>query len=404
MATFQYKAATPDGKVVNGTLTGNSRDSIVAQIQAAGRIPIRVDEAAEPAAGRTRRRVPGRRVRAEDISDTTRELSILLRAGVPLDRALQVLISLHVDSPLGTLLEDIRARVKQGSTLADAVAEQGPVFSPFYISLLRAGEAGGALEMILERLAEHLERSKEIRDTLVSAMIYPAVLVVVALGAIFVLLGYVVPQFTEMFEGVDQVLPLSTRITISVGEVVQKYGLLVLLALAAIAWLVRLRLRRPASQYALHTWLLRLPMVGQVIVKMEVARFARTLSILMHNGVPLLKALAIVKDTVGNRVMADGLERVANSLKDGQSFAQPLAEDARFPPLAVQMIRVGEESGGLEEILLQVAQTYDRDTQVTIKRTLALLEPALILVLGVIIAAVIISILAAIMSINELVI
>jgi len=404
MATFQYKAATPDGKVVNGTLTGSNRDNIVAQIQAAGRIPIRIDEAGEPAAGGALRRLLGRRISAEQISDATRELSILLRAGIPLDRALQVLVSLHVDSPLTALLEDIRTRVKQGATLADAVDAQGTVFSPFYISLLRAGESGGALEVILERLAEHLERSKDIRDTLVSALIYPCILIVVALVSIFVLLGYVVPQFTEMFEGVEQVLPLSTRITIAAGDMVQRYGVLLLLILAVIAWLVRQRLQRPASRYALHASLLRVPMIGQVIVKMEVARFARTLSILMHNGVPLLKALAIVKDTVGNRVMADGLERVASSLKEGQSFAEPLAEDAHFPALAVQMIRVGEESGSLEDILLQVAQTYDRDTQVTIKRTLALLEPALILVLGVIIAAVIISILAAIMSINELVI
>jgi len=404
MATFQYKAATPDGKVVNGTLTGSNRDNIVAQIQAAGRVPIRIDEAAEPAAGGTLRRLLGRRISAEDISNATRELSILLRAGFPLDRALQVLVSLHVDSPLTAVLEDIRTRVKQGTTLADAVNAQGTVFSPFYISLLRAGESGGALEVILERLAEHLERSKDIRDTLVSALIYPCILIVVALVSIFVLLGYVVPQFTEMFEGVEQVLPLSTRITIAAGDAVQRYGLLLLLILAATAWLVRQRLRRPASRYALHAWLLRVPMIGHVIVKMEVARFARTLSILMHNGVPLLKALAIVKDTVGNRVMADGLERVASSLKEGQSFAEPLAENAHFPPLAVQMIRVGEESGSLEDILLQVAETYDRDTQVTIKRTMALLEPALILVLGAIIAAVIISILAAIMSINELVI
>jgi len=404
MATFQYKAATPDGKVVNGTLTGSDRDNIVAQIQAAGRIPIRINEAAEPAAGGALRRLLGRRISAEQISDATRELSILLRAGIPLDRALQVLVSLHVDSPLTALLEDIRTRVKQGATLADAVDAQGTVFSPFYISLLRAGESGGALEVILERLAEHLERSKDVRDTLVSALIYPCILIVVALVSIFVLLGYVVPQFTEMFEGVEQVLPLSTRITIAAGDMVQRYGVLLLLILAMTAWLVRQRLQRPASRYALHASLLRVPMIGQVIVKMEVARFARTLSILMHNGVPLLKALAIVKDTVGNRVMADGLERVASSLKEGQSFAEPLAEDAHFPALAVQMIRVGEESGSLEDILLQVAQTYDRDTQVTIKRTLALLEPALILVLGVIIAAVIISILAAIMSINELVI
>jgi len=404
MATFLYKAATADGKVVNGTLVGNSRESIVEQIQAAGRIPIRIDEAANAESPGSRLRLFRPRVTAENVADATRQLSILLRAGFPLDRALQVLVSLQADGPLATVLEDVRMRVNQGTPLADAVEAQGSVFSRFYISLLRAGESGGALEIILERLAEHLERSKEVRDSLISAMMYPAVLVIVALVSIFVLLGYVVPQFTEMFEDVDQILPLSTRITITAGEALQRYGWLLPPLLVALVWLARRRLQRPASQYALHSWLLRLPMAGSIIIKIEVARFARTLSILMQNGVPLLRALAIVKDTVGNRVMADGLEHVASSLKEGQSFADPLAKEAHFPTLAVQMIRVGEESGSLEEILLQVAQTYDRDTQVTIKRTLALLEPALILTLGVIIAAVIISILAAILSINELVI
>lgn len=334
----------------------------------------------------------------------TRELSVLLRAGLPLDRALQVLVSLHTDTPLAIMLEDIRGRVKQGVALSEAAQAQGSVFSRFYISLLRAGESGGALEVILERLAEHLERSKELRDTLVSALIYPAILVIVALASIFILLGYVVPQFTVMFEGVNQVLPLSTRITIGVGDALQRYGWVLLLLVAAVIALMRRQLRRPATLYAFHAWLLRLPMIGAITIRIEVARFCRTLGTLLKNGIPLLKALAIAKDTVSNRVIADGLERVASGLKEGQSFAEPLAEEARFPPLAVQMIRVGEESGTLEDILHQVADTYDRDTQVTVKRTLAVMEPALILVLGVIIATVIISILAAILSINELVI
>ncbi len=404
MATFLYKAASADGKITNGTLIGSSRENIVDQLQATGRIPIRIDEASEREAPRRRFQLRRQRVGAEHIADATRELSILLRAGLPLDRALQVLVSLHADTPLAELLGKVRERVKQGVALSDAMQEQGPVFSRFYISLIRAGESGGALEIILERLAEHLERSKELRDTLVSAMIYPAILIVVALASIFILLGYVVPQFTEMFEGAEQVLPLSTRITISIGDALQRYGWVMLLFVAAIIALLRRQLRNPASQYAWHGWLLRLPMIGALTVKIEVARFSRTLSTLLQNGVPLLKALAIARETVSNRVMGDGLERVASGLKEGQSFAEPLAEEARFPPLAVQMIRVGEESGELEDILLQVADTYDRDTQVTVKRTLAVLEPALILVLGVIIAAVIISILAAILSINELVI
>jgi general secretion pathway protein F len=404
MATFLYKAATPDGKIVNGTLIGSSRDMIVRQLQAEGQIPIRIDEATTPAATGMYTRLRSRRVREEHIADATRELSILLRAGLPLERALRILVTLHATDPLAQLLEDIRTRVKEGATLADAFEAQGSVFSRFYISLLRAGESGGALETILERLAEHLDRNKEVRDTLVSAAIYPAILIVVAIVSVAVLLGYVVPQFREMFTDVDQVLPLATRITLGIGDLLQHYGLALLLLLVGVASIARWQLRRPANQAALHALLLKLPMIGPIVLKVEVARFARTLGILMQNGVPLLKALAIVKDTVGNRVLADGLDRVASGLKEGQSFAEPLAEKAHFPLLAVQMIRVGEESGNLESILAQVATTYDRETQVTIKRALAFLEPALILILGAVIGAVIISILAAILSINELVI
>jgi general secretion pathway protein F len=249
-----------------------------------------------------------------------------------------------------------------------------------------------------------MERSKEVRDTLISALVYPAILVVVAFLSIFLLLGYVVPQFAQMFDGVGQVLPLSTRITIAVGETLQQYWWLLALLIAAAIWIVRRQLTNTSSSYKWHAWSLRLPIVGAVIVKMEVARFAHTLRTLLNNGIPLLKSLSIVKETMGNRVLAKDLERVVGSLKEGQSLAEPLAETTHFPSFAVHMIRVGEESGNLQEILLQVATTYDRDTQITIKRSLALLEPMLILILGVIIAAVIISILVAILSINELVI
>jgi general secretion pathway protein F len=273
--------------------------------------------------------------------------------------------------------------------------EQGAVFSRFYISLLRAGESGGALEVVLERLADHMESAKETRNALTSALIYPAILVVVAVISIFILLGYVVPQFTEMFDGMGQALPVSTRITIAVGEGLQAYGWLLILLVAAGLWFMRRQLASPASSYKWHALLLRLPIVGAIVVKMEVARFAHTLSTLLHNGIPLLKALIIVKDTMGNRVLVNGLEKVAGSLKDGQSLADPLSEVPHFSSFAVHMIRVGEESGELEQILHQVAVTFDRDTQTTIKRAMTLLEPMLILVLGVVIAAVIISILVA---------
>ena len=404
MAKFQYKAATADGTVVDGILTGGSREHVVEQLQALGQIPIRVDESSERTKSRRKWQLRKPRVTEEQIANSTRELSTLLHAGLPLDRALSILISLADGPALAEVLENVRERVKQGATLADAFEEQGAVFSRFYISLLRAGESGGALEVILERLADHMERNKEVRDALTSALIYPAILVFVALLSIFILLGYVVPQFTVMFEGVGEALPLSTRITIAIGEALQSYGWLLILLIALAVWFMRKQLANTGSSYKWHAWLLKLPFAGAIIVKMEVARFAHTLNTLLQNGIPLLKSLSIVKQTMGNRVLAEDLERVVGSLREGQSLAEPLAETAHFPSFAVHMIRVGEESGNLQEILLQVATTYDRDTQITIKRSLALLEPMLILVLGVLIAAVIISILVAILSINELVI
>jgi len=408
MPVFQYKAASIDGEVFNGTLSGTSREQVVAQLQALGQIPIQVSESTQTGSkGRSRspirlRRRAGR-ITDQHISNATRELATLLRAGLPLDRALAILATLSEGERMKQLLDEIREQVKGGATLADAMQAQEGVFSRFYLNLLRAGEAGGALEVVLERLAEHMEQSREVQDTLLSALIYPAILIFVAVVSIFILLGYVVPQFTELFEGVGQVLPLPTRITIATGEFLQSFGWVLVLLAAAAAWRVRHQLSQPKGRYQWHARFLRLPLAGSIITKIEVTRFARTLGMLLHNGVPLLKALSIVKDTVDNRVIADGLERVASSLKEGQSLAEPLSEVAHFPAFAVHMIRVGEESGRLEDILQQVAQVYERETQTTIKRALALLEPILILVLGMVIAGVIISILMAILGINELV-
>lgn len=403
MPGFQYKAVRADGEVVQGTLEGSDRKQVVEQLHALGQTPIRIDEAALPASGGRKRRGRKRRLSEEQIANATRELSTLLRAGLPLDRALGVLISLAEGEPISELLVNVRKEVNGGASLADAIESQGGAFNRFYINLLRAGEAGGALEVVLERLAEHMQQSKEVHDAMVSAMIYPAILIVVAVSSIFILLGYVVPQFTELFEDVGQVLPLPTRITIAVGEGLQSYGWVALLVVAAAGWIIRRQLEDPRGRRRWHARFLNMPLAGAIITRVEVARFARTLGTLLHNGVPLLKALSIVKDSIGNQVIADGIERVSGSLKQGQSLAEPLAEAALFPPFAIHMIRVGEESGRLEELLLQVASIYDRETQVTIKRTLSLLEPVLILVLGIVIAAVIISILMAILGINQLV-
>ncbi len=402
-ARFAYKAATGDGEIVTGFVDGVTRDEVVEQLREAGHTPIRVDPAPQSRVSPLRR-LRRRRISEEQIGVATRELSTLLRAGMPLDRALGVLVSLTDGEPLGEVLSDVRRRVKEGTTLADAMTAHEPVFGRFYLSLLRAGEAGGALEAVLTRIAEYLERSRELRGAVTSALMYPAVLVFVAVSSIFVLLGYVVPQFTEMFADLGQALPLSTRITIAVGEALQRYGWLLALTAGGAAYFLRVQLASPRTAYRWHAWALKAPLAGELIVKREIARFAHMLSVLLGNGLPLLRALTIVKDTMGNLVLASGIERAVSGLREGERLAEPLARTPHFPSFAAHMIAVGEESGELQQALEQVAASYEKESQTTIKRALTLLEPILILVLGVVIAAVIISILVAILSVNELVV
>jgi len=409
MTLYWYKAVKAQGEVVEGTLQTGGRAEVVATLHARGWVAIRVEESAPLApavtAPRPRRALFRRRGRVsqQDLAVLTRELATLLDAGLALDQALATLTSLAGHPALVALLGRVRERIQQGGSLADALAAQGGAFSGLYVSLVRAGEAGGALQQVLNGLADHLERSKEVRDSLVSALIYPAVLVLAAGVSVFLLLGYVVPQFTELFEGVGEQLPLATRVVIGAGEVVRTYGWALVLGVLLLAVLARRALQHPASRLRWHGQLLRLPLVGELVRKVEVGRFARTLGSLVGNGVPLLDALGIVRGTVANEVIARALGAVAVRVREGRNLSGPLAEQGCFPAFAVHMIRVGEESGQLEAMLTKVAEVYDRETQTTLRRALAILEPVLILVLGAIIAGIVMSILVAILGINQLV-
>lgn len=403
MSRFRYKAAQANGTVIDGTLDATDRDHAIRQLREFDRIPIRVEAETTNSTRSQRGTSPRqRRISEQRIADMTRELATLLHAGMPLDRCLGTLAELAAGEPLGKMLEDIRARVKEGENLSAAMERHSP-FGRFYVNLLKAGEIGGSMELVLERLADHLDRSIEIKSALKSALVYPIVLIVVALVSMYVLLGFVVPRFTEMFDSVGQVLPLSTRITIAVGEFLQQRGwlLIVLLILAGI-WVWR-QLREERTAYRWHALVLRVPVLGPLLLKIEAARFARTLGTLLQNGVPLLDALGIVRQTVGNLVLADGLGRVTDSLRRGQKFAGPLGRETPLPRLAVQMISVGEESGSLPETLDRVGRSFDRESKVAIDRALSLLEPMLILVLGLVIGAVIMSMLVAILGVNDLV-
>ena len=405
MPLFRYKAVGADGKIAQGDLEARSQTAAIDRLQTMGYVPIRADEITAAQADKRSLRRPlfgSRQITQSQVAVLTQELATLLRAKLPLDRALELLIELSPNARVQHLVTQIREQVHDGATLSAAMETQKGAFSRLYLNMVRAGEAGGAVDSVLMRLAEYMERARELRDTVSSALIYPAILLGVAGLSVVVLLIFVVPQFQQMFEDAGQALPFATQVVISLGEALRGYWWLMLGVILAVAYYFRKQFAEPATRYRWDNRLLGVPLLGELIAKLEAARFSRTLGTLMTNGVPLLTALGIVKETLTNQVLAQSMGNVAESLKQGHGLTQPLMEAPYFPKLAAHMIRVGEETGHLEEMLIQVADVYDKEVRSSIKRLLALLEPALILTLGLVIAAIILSILVAILSINEL--
>ncbi|MBK6400537.1 MAG: type II secretion system F family protein [Rhodocyclaceae bacterium] len=402
-ALFHYKATSAAGEVSEGDMEARDESAVVARLQDLGLIPIQV------APGRVvEERSSGglfsrRRISQNQVGALTAELATLLRAGLPLDRALEILIGLSDNPYMQGLMTRVRDDVRGGAALSKALEAHPAVFSRFYIGMIRAGEAGGALGTVLARISEFMERSKELKETVKSALIYPTILVLASVTSVMLLLIFVVPQFSQMFEQSGKALPLATRIVIAAGDWLRKYWwalpLIILLVWRYFSW----QMGNAASKARWDGRFLRLPLVGDLLTKIEVARFARTLGTLLANGVPLLAALGVVKDTVGNSVIADGLAAAREQLQAGQGLSKPLMAQEVFPPLAVHMVGVGEETGRLDEMLTRVADVYDREVALAVKRMLALLEPVMILGLGLIIGGIIISILLAILKVNSLV-
>jgi general secretion pathway protein F len=404
LASFTYKAVSGDGEVVEGLLEASNRQAAVRQIQLKGQVPIRVEERGQVAKPGRRPGLRRKKVGLDQIAAFTREMATLLKAGQPIDSALGILMSISGEqSRFSEHLSHIRDSLKSGHTFSDALAAESGLFNDFYVQMVRAGESGGALDSVLSRLTVHLERSKEVKDSLISALIYPMILLFVALTSIMILMTYVIPQFSDLFSDMGQALPLSTQITMAVAAALQDYGWLMALGIIALIFYFKWQMGRRASAKRWHARWLKLPLIGAIIKQVEAARFCRTLGTLLENGVPLLRAVSIVKETISNFVIADGMDHVVTSLKSGRRLADPLAEHSEFPHFALQMIRIGEESGQLEPMLMQTADILDQETQTLIKRALSLVEPIMILVLGVIIAAVVMSILVAILGVNQLV-
>lgn len=411
MPEYRYRAARADGSIDAGAITADAPETAARQLKQQGLTILAIDAAPAPTESSSPGRGPllsvrrGRRrraIRPSDILHFTRELGVLVRAGLPLDRALRLSIRMSRHAAMTELMEDLLRSVKAGKGLSQALRQHDRYFGDFYINMIRSGEAGGDLAQVLERLLDSLERTRKLREAVTSALVYPSILVVVAFLSLGLMLAFVVPQFEAMFTDLGDALPWPTQMVMAVGDAAAKGWwagviLFIIMALGGQAYA-----RSERGQRQIHAWSLRLPLIGDLLRRYEVTRFATTLGTLLGNGVPLLDAMRIAANTVGNRVLRDAVVGAVPAIKQGRRVAEALGRTQVFPELAVQMIQVGEESGRLDDMLHELSLVYDAEVQAGIKRSLTLLEPALIIVLGALIAGIIISILLGILSVNDL--
>jgi general secretion pathway protein F len=370
-----------------------------------GFVPLRISAPNEAAGKSTSHGVSvfhRRKVSEKGLLHFTQELSTLLGAGLPLDRSLSVLTNLvegqEFKTIVGRLLEEVRA----GKSLAAAMAEHGDVFPKLYLNMIRAGEAGGILDNVLRHLVEYLERSISLKEDLKAALTYPVILATVAGLSLIVLFVYVIPRFALIFKDIHQAIPFMAKMLIGFSYMLAQYGWVAVLLIIVGAAGGSFYVRSPEGKLQWDHWRLNAWLVGDLMRQLEVARFARTLGALLKGGVPLLEALGTVQGVVGNRLIARAIAQVQIRVREGKGMVQPLTESGLFPPLALHMIAVGQETGRLEGMLVSVADHFDQEVKRTTKRLTSLLEPALILGMGLVVGVVVISMLTAIFSINDL--
>ncbi|OQK16688.1 general secretion pathway protein GspF [Methyloprofundus sedimenti] len=403
MTLFAFKAVNQEGNVQEGTKEAENEAAVVKFLQAEGLIPVKISQSGLKAAYLFSFKKDKEGLSEKEIGLFTKELATLLQAGLPIDRSLVVLMDLiEEDSKIHRLIQNVLQQVKGGANLADALQSESSAFSRFYINMLRAGEAGGSVDTVLGQLSEYIEKSKELKDTVSTAMIYPIILVIMALGSVFLLLTFVVPQFTEMFESAGKELPMSTQIVVGTAEWLQSYWWLLFILGTGAYYTLRYELSIGPRKARWDGVILSIPLFGEIIRNISTTNFTRTLGTLLSNGVPILTALGIVKGTVNNLVLVQALSDAEENLKQGKDMSSALIESGQFPKMATQMIKMGEETGKMEEMLERTANTYDKQLKITIERMLAMMEPILIVTLGLLIAGIIISILSAILSVNDL--
>ena len=404
MPLYHYKALNARGEMLDGQMEAATNAEVVQRLQEQGHLPVEAKLASESGGASVWKGLfKPKPFAGARLVQFTQQLATLLGAGQPLDRALTILLELPEDEAAQRTVTDVRDAVRGGASLSAALERQHGAFGRLYVNMVRAGEAGGSLHETLQRLADYLERSSALRTRVINALVYPAILLVMVGLSLLFLLGYVVPQFAAMYDSLDAQLPWFSRLVLGVGVFVRGWWIAILaVPLLALLWLERKR-RDPAVMQRFDAWLLQRKLAGPLVAKLDTARLARTLGTLLRNGVPLLPALGIARNVLDNRVLAADVDAAADEVKNGIGLSTALARGKRFPRLAVLMIQVGEESGALDAMLLKTADTFEQETQAAMDRLLAALVPAVTLVLAAVVGVVILSVLAPIYDLTNVV-
>ena len=410
MPVFAFEAIKNDGQKVQSEVTAGSKDEAIKKIQDQGLRPTRIKAQKEESKSRS---VPGVEkapakkkvglftggVSSNDIVTFTTQLSTLQDAGLPIVRSLKILEEQQKPGRFKDQLEEVSSEVEQGSTLSEAMAKYPKSFDKLYISMVKAGEAGGVLDVILRRLAGFMEKSQKLRKQVKGALIYPAAVITVAVLILVVIMLFVVPAFEKMFADIGQALPAPTQLLLSTSQAIQTYWYLIPLIPIFLMTIMKLIARTEAGEKALDAFKLRMPVFGNIIKKSSVARFCRTLGTLIASGVPILEALRIVKDAVGNVIISNAIEDVHGSIREGDTIADPLRSSGIFDELLVNMIDVGEETGELDKMLMKIADNYEADVDVAVEGMSSLLEPLLIVGMGLVVGFIVISLFLPLVSI-----
>ena len=403
MPRYAYQAARADGEVLSGQLDADDIPAAARQLQQAGHTPLHIQPYQLPrSTTRFGEWFSRRALQARDIELFTLELSTLLKAGLSLGHALQILQGLAKKPAMLQLCQTLYQAIRRGDSFSVALQQGSPLFDRLYRNMVRVGEASGSLELALLSLVRFQSERRSLRDSLVSALIYPCILILLAVVAMVILLAFVVPQFSAMFSQAGQAMPLLTRLLVGTGELLQQYGGLFLGCSSIGVLFLRRHWQQGAGREQRDRGLLRLPFIGSLLIKLETARFTRTLATLLQHGMSVLPALEITQTVMHNQAVAVSIAHAATCVRQGEPLSQPLLASQQLPALAIQLIQVGEQSGQLTSMLVQIADIYEAEVQSGLKRLLSLLEPVIIIIIAVFVTVVILSIVSLMMASNQL--